>query len=735
MLENEFFSKYKLNKMQEEALKETDGAILVTAGAGSGKTRLLTHRIAYLMMVKNVNPYNILAITFTNKAANEMKTRVIDMVESGRDVFISTFHSMCAQLLRRHISRLSSSYTRDFTIYSETDADKVIKDILTEMNISDESFKKNVKYHISACKNENLSIDLYERYISYDAHCKDIINVFRRYEETLQKNNALDFDDLLCKCYDLLIKDEEILYHYTNRFRYILVDEFQDTNNIQFALVNLLASVHKNIFAVGDEDQCIYTWRGANFKNMADFQKIYPDYKLFKLEQNYRSTKEILLVANNVIKNNSTRFDKVLWTDKEGEDCISYTTYSSEKDEAENIAHKIHRMVSSGKYKYGDFAILMRVNALSFPFEEKLLNYNIPHLIYGGFKFFERQEIKNVLSYLRLFINVKDDIALKRIVNFPKRGIGDSSIQKLAILADEENVSMLEYLLNIQDFSTCEPTVKKFEQFVKIYKQASEEFTKLNLVDFVNFVIDTFKIKLAYQEKKEDLEKSMNIDVFIKSVYDFSQSNEEATLGDYLQNVSLISDIDTEESEEKNNVIISSVHSVKGLEFKCVFLVGLEEGIFPLSRAIQEPSELEEERRLMYVAITRAEEKLFMSSCDTRYLYGRQSYMKQSRFLGETQLEIKKKPKIFEDVYTKPKETYAPTFNVSKISTKKIDDIIEKKNSISIFKVGQTVLHTKFGVGTVESIDIVAKFIDVNFVGIGRKTLLAEIAPLKIIKE
>ena len=764
--------KYDLNTLNEEQLiplKQTDGAILVTAGAGSGKTRLLTYRVAYLIEEKGVSPYNILAITFTNKAAGEMKERISKMVYGADRVWISTFHSMCAKLLRMEIDILHP-FTKDFSIYSESDSEKVIKEILAEQGISDDKFKKALVHHLSDWKNGNQSLNDYLQTHSSEFDMNKIGQCIMSYQRRLQKNNALDFDDLLLKTLELFDKFPEIQEKYANRFEYILVDEFQDTNTVQYELVKRLASLHGNIFVVGDEDQCIYSWRGANFQNIFNFKKDFPNVQVYKLERNYRSTNEIIQIANNVIKNNSTRLNKNMWTDKMGGDKPSLYNAYDEREEALYVAKTISKLENEG-YEYKDFAVLMRMNALSRSFEEAFLSYNIPHRIYGGFKFYERQEIKNILSYLRLFTNPKDDISFLRIINFPRRGIGDGTIAKLNELNPQK--SLLENCLsdNLKENAVL---FKKFHDFIDIFNQLSL-FSQKPLSNFVEKVITSFKIRETYNPKdEEDLDRLMNIEQLISSVKEFEALNEDATLNDFLESVTLKSDND--EIGQGGAVTIATVHAVKGLEFKVVFIIGLEEGIFPISRALNNNYELEEERRLMYVALTRAEERLYLSYASKRYLYRESQYQTPSRFCREigllslerTENKSYSTDKNYESKYYRQdydnrnsysrystygqKNNYSydnnlsynhlehsnvdnnknlqPLFNKSNFF--KQQEIKEKKD-VSIYKVGQKVYYKRFGEGVIINISEDGLVADIMFDDYGKKSLMLETAQIDIL--
>lgn len=747
-----------LNEEQQQALLQIDGAVLVTAGAGSGKTRLLTHRIAYLISELQVSPYNILAITFTNKAAKEMKDRVEKMIEGGDRVWISTFHSMCAKILRMDIEKLGD-YDSNFSIYSDQDTDKLFKQICAKYNIEKEEKRKNISYHINNLKNNNMTMTEYKKMYEYLDDIETIEHIYYDYQAELRKANALDFNDLMNVTYQLFKQCPEVLEKYAKRFKYVLVDEFQDTNTIQYDLVKMLTSVHKNIFVVGDEDQCIYTWRGANFANIFDFQKDFENVKLFKLERNYRSTKKILNLANKLIKNNKSRMEKNLWTENfDGAEIATKNVYD-EKEEAEAVAREIYDLVQNHGYKYSDFAVLMRLNALTLPFEERFLAYNIPHRIYGGFKFYERAEIKNLISYLRLFTNPRDDISFERIINFPKRGIGESALNSLKEEANIYGESLLNTLLR-DDLDLSLSTMKKFESFKSTYLMLREDYEKMSLTDFVKQLIREFNIKSAYNSNsEEDINRLLNIDMFVSQVEDFENKNDSASLVQFLESISLISDIDGMDNAG-NCVTIATIHSVKGLEFRYVFIVGLEEKIFPISRAFDNNEEMEEERRLMYVAITRAKENLMLTCCKTRYLYGKRDYQRPSRFLREINLapaeeNIMPEFSVFqnnrygqqignyyreqyqakvEKTYFKEPEKSKYDYNPQHFKTK-FDEYVENKKpkTENNFEIGQTVLHPKFGVGKIISIDG-GKFADIDFGKIGIKSIMLEISPLKVLK-
>ena len=714
-----------LNEQQLQALYQTEGAVLVTAGAGSGKTKLLTHRIAFLINEKHVNPYNILAITFTNKATKEMQERVAQMVPNADRIWISTFHSMCVRILRMDIYRLGS-YNKNFTIFSESDSEKVIKKVLEELNFKDEKFKKVFSSQLSAYKNSGQTLDNFLSTHACEFNMNDIGKAILHYEDYLKKNNALDFDDLLLKTIALFRQCPDVLEYYSDRFQYILVDEFQDTNAVQYLLVKMLAKNHGNVFAVGDEDQCIYSWRGANFQNIFNFRRDFKDTKVFKLEQNYRSSAPILQVANNVIKHNSSRLEKKLWTDKVGgEQPIIYNAYD-ERDEALFVAGNIEKLINNG-YKYDDIAILMRINALSRSFEEAFLSYNIPHRIYGGFKFYERNEIRNLIAYLRIFVNPKDDVSFARIINFPKRSIGEGTLAKLEKLGEG---SFIEKILDAKFESDA--LFKKFADFIQTYKELSSA-NYSNLSDFVVAVIDKFRLKSAFNvANEEDLNRILNIEQFVSSVKEFEALNPKASLAEFLEMITLSSD--TDQIGEGGAVTIATVHAVKGLEFKVVFIVGLEEGVFPISRAFNSSAELEEERRLMYVAITRAEEKLFLSHCTKRYLYSSSQYQMPSRFIRELGLVSTSKKTLERKIEQKNvqfNESGKQFFNREEMF--KEEKTKREEKDVSVYKVGQKVNHPRFGEGEIVYISEDGLVGDIIFEDFGKKSLMLNLAPFEIL--
>lgn len=725
-----------LNSQQLKALKEINGAVMVLAGAGSGKTRLITYRIAYLINDLNVDPENILAITFTNKAANEMKERLEKLLgNKSRGIWISTFHSMCVKILRKHLSSLNTPQTNfnsNFSIYTDTEKDRAIKKVLEDMGETKDITNK-MSFYISNAKNNNLSPWQYQKLNSNNPDIDKITRVYSAYQNFLASNNALDFDDLLTKTYELFLNFPDILKRYQNRFEYIHIDEFQDTNSVQYKIASLLAGEHKNIFVVGDEDQCIYSWRGANVNNIRDFERDFKDYKLFKLEQNYRSTKEILLVANKLIKNNQYRNDKSLWTENMvGEREPTYKAYD-ELDEADYVALKIKSLVNEG-YKYSDIAVLCRLNASFAPFEDKFLSYNIPYKLFGGNKFFDRVEIKNILSYLKLITNPYDTTSFSRIVNYPKRKIGEASINTILSLSTFHNTTPYNLILNSEEYLLGEALEKKIKPFKDFIIKLNEYYKTLSPYDFIVKLIELIDFKSIYSTSlEEDLSRLLNVDNFVVMAQNYFKNNPKSTISEYLQSMTLISDIDGY-NDDDNNVVLATVHSVKGLEFKVVFVVALEEKIFPIIRSMSTSNDIEEERRIMFVAVTRAKEKLFLSYARSRFMYGKRDYSLPSRFLYEVE-ELENKIVNSVNISTpfveeKRKFTLPKTFETSK--EKKQNENLEK-----IYKVGTVVSHTKFGRGVIESNFGIAvtKCVRINFDSVGVKTLSVEYAPITVVKE
>lgn len=626
---------HNLNDEQIKPVLDTEGAVLVLAGAGSGKTRVLTTRIAYLVEEKGVSPSNILSITFTNKAANEMKERLFSMTEIG-GMWVCTIHSMCVKILRMYAER--AGLNENFSIYSEQERSAVIKQAFKECDLDDEKLLKSVKWHISNAKMLGLSPDEYLKEIKGERNLEEAMKVFRKYCARLKANNALDFDDLLIEAHRLLSTDREAREYLAGKFRYVHVDEFQDTNSLQFNIIKILASEHGNLFVVGDDDQSIYGWRGAKIENILHFERSYPRAKIYKLQQNYRSTKAILSLANASIAHNSMRKSKQLWTENaEGEKPVFYEA-DDEMGEALYCARFVAQMRKQG-YRLSDFAVLMRINALTRSYEQEFTKYGISYKVFGGFKFFERKEIKDILAYLRVVANPADSEAISRIINVPRRGIGEKTVQTLRDYAEAEDISLFDAVLDaslLQLSAAVKQKLKDFAGYIKELVAISQTETVAQLTEHL---VKTSGMLEQYEGTTDEaIAKRANIEEFRNSVDEFVRQNEGATLSDYLQQITLYSD--TDEMDDGDYVTIATVHAVKGLEFRCVFLCGLEESIMPVSRAADNPSDLEEERRLMYVAITRAKEKLWLTRSKSRFLYGRREPTMRSQFVDELAGEL-----------------------------------------------------------------------------------------------
>ena len=724
---------HNLNKEQEKAVNQVSGAVLVTAGAGSGKTRVLTHRIANLITM-GVKPYHILAVTFTNKAALEMKERVYKLVNntSAYDVWVSTFHSMCVKILREnHNIERFNGYSVNYSIYDTSDRERVLKTIIAEFKIEEEDFLGKVNWHISNYKNKNLTLDEYENHISYYPNYEQIVEVMREYEKRMNASNALDFDSLLTYTYKLLKHNEDILEHYQNKFEYIHVDEFQDTNSVQYDLVKLLSGKHKNVFVVGDEDQCIYTWRGANSTHIGKFLEDFAPVTVIKLEQNYRSTKKIIDLANKIIKNNSARIEKNLWTEKEEGVRVEYSSQYNERYEANSVAETIYNLVRMNGYNYSDIAVLMRLNALTRHLEEKLLGLNIPYRVFGGMKFYDRAEIKNFLAYLKLIVNKKDTTSFNRVINFPKRGIGNAALLQLKNSMNALE-SPLEAVLNLSEASPLSSAVlNKFLSFQALMNNLISKVDEMPISDFMDYALDMTGIKEAYSSRsEEDIGRLYNLSELINSVKEFEDSNENATLEEYLQSVSLTTDVD-DYDENEQAVTLATVHSVKGLEFKVVFIVGAEENIFPLKRKDSTEEDMEEERRLMYVAVTRAQERLYITSAKERFVYGDTKFMQPSRFLKEGEvIKEKESETSYLSNNSVRKDIITPTqiINVTPAKTT-VSDLVKN------IKVNDKVMHPKFGIGVVLSLSGSSdtRTASIQFEGFGVKILAINFAPLTIL--
>ena len=635
-------SKYDtLNPMQREAVFHTEGPLLVLAGAGSGKTRVLTHRIAYLIEEKRVAPWNIMAITFTNKAAAEMRERVDKIVGEGAEaIWVSTFHSSCVRILRRFIDRLG--YDTNFTIYDGDDQKTLMKQVLKKMQADPKQFKERaVLSRISAAKNDRITADEFEQQAGADFREKKIAQIYREYQKELKKNNALDFDDLLVKTVELFEANADVLEYYQDKFRYIMVDEYQDTNLVQFKLVDLLAKKYRNICVVGDDDQSIYKFRGANIENILSFEKAFPGARVIKLEQNYRSTQSILNAANEVIRHNRGRKDKTLWTANDEGPKVRFRQYDTAYEEADAIIRDIEREKEEKNAEYSDFAVLYRTNAQSRLLEEKCIYYSIPYRLVGGVNFYQRKEIKDILCYLKTIANGRDDLAVQRVINVPKRGIGLTTIDRVADYALTHETSFYGALQNYEYIDGIKRSTGKLGSFVSLIESfkrhlASPEYS---LEDLIREIIEeTGYVRLLEEEDTEEANGRIeNIEEFINKVVTYEENcEEEPTLSGFLEEVALVADIDTVD-DDNNMVLLMTLHSAKGLEFPYVYLVGMEDGIFPGYAAVMgdDPEEMEEERRLCYVGITRAKQKLSLSCARSRFRNGEQQYNRPSSFLNE----------------------------------------------------------------------------------------------------
>ena len=731
----------KLNPMQQEAVYTTNGPLLILAGAGSGKTRVLTHRIAYLIDECGVNPWNILAITFTNKAAGEMRERVDDIVGFGSEqIWVSTFHSACVKILRRFADLLG--YERNFVIYDTDDQKHVMKEICKRLHIDTKVHKERaILSAISSAKNEMIDAKAYALNAAEDYSKKRIADAYLEYEKTLYKNNAMDFDDLLVKTVEVLRNNEDVLNYYQERFKYIMVDEYQDTNTVQFRLVSLLAGKYRNLCVVGDDDQSIYKFRGANIYNILNFEKEFPDAKVIKLEQNYRSTKNILDAANSVIKNNKGRKAKRLWTENETGDKIVFHQYQNEYDEAYQIVEEIDKTVAQNKAQYHDFAILYRTNAQSRVLEEKFVAKSIPYKVVGGVNFYQRKEIKDILAYLKTIDNGRDNLSVQRIINVPKRGIGAASVSKAVEYAQERDMSLFDALECCEDIPRLGKTAEKIKGFVNmiaVFRAQSEYISLAELLE--NILEETGYIKELEEEYEEQAEARIeNIDELMNKIIAYEQEEEEPTLSGFLENVALVADIDSLD-ESEDYVMLMTLHSAKGLEFPYVYMCGMEDGLFPSYMTIvsDDPDEIEEERRLCYVGITRAKKKLTMTCARSRMVRGSTQYNRPSRFVSEISPALFDKGRVPEKV--KP-ELHIPKSTVySKKQT--ADNIISygkafevKKASALDYTVGDTVKHIKFGTGVVINIVDGGKDyeVTVDFEKSGVKKMFASFAKLKLV--
>ncbi len=734
-----------MNPRQKEAVMHTEGPLLLMAGAGSGKTRVLTHRIAYLIEEKNVNPWNILAITFTNKAAREMKERVNQLLGSGgEDVWGSTFHSMCVRILRRDVDQIG--YSRNFTIIDTSEQNTLMKRVLKELNIDPKKYApRSILGAISNAKNELLTPADYEN--QQGSLFEQIVGrCYALYQKELRNNQCMDFDDLIMNTIRLFKENEDALQFYQRKFHYIHVDEYQDTNHAQYTLVNLLADRFKNLCVVGDADQSIYGWRGANMQNILDFEKDYPDAAVILLEQNYRSTQTILNAANQVIQNNRNRPDKNLWTENRAGEKITYYRGDSERDEARFIVSEMQKQIADKGRKFGDFAVLYRTNAQSRVIEEMLLKANVPYTMVGGRKFYDRKEIRDILAYLSAIANPSDSLSLERIINVPKRGIGATSVEKLREFASLHEWSLLEAAMNVDLANISGKAGKELGSFGMMMDQFAQMIPYLSVTELTKEILDKtgYKQDLINQNNLESQSRLENLEEFLTVTQEFDKRFEaqneddadapEEKLTVFLNDLALLSDVDSYE-EESSQVTLMTLHAAKGLEFPVVFLIGLEENIFPLSRALMEESELEEERRLAYVGITRAEEELFLTNAFSRTLYGRTQYNRPSRFVEEIEQDLLQslgertqpkgaaasfQPKVFKPTYTQPRQ--------STVSSRPTTTAAGNQ-----WQVGEKVNHKKWGVGTIVRTTGAAQDLelDVAFPQQGVKRLLAAFAPIE----
>ena len=735
-----------LNPMQRQAVFHTEGPLLILAGAGSGKTRVLTHRIAYLIQEKEVNPWNILAITFTNKAAQEMRERVDRIAGFGSDaIWVSTFHSTCARILRRHIDNLG--YDTNFTIYDTDDQKSVIKDVCRRLNVDTKIFKERALLsQISHAKDNLITPDQMEMDAAGDFNQKKTAMVYREYQAALRKNNALDFDDLIVKTVELFQNCDRVLEYYQERFKYIMVDEYQDTNYAQFKFVSLLASRYENLCVVGDDDQSIYKFRGANIENILGYERVFPNAAVIRLEQNYRSTQNILNAANHVIANNAERKEKTLWTENEEGSKIHFRQFMNGFEEAEYIAGEISKAHREGLCQYRDCAILYRTNAQSRLFEEKFINANIPYKIVGGVNFYARKEIKDLLCYLKTVDNARDDLAVQRIINVPKRGIGATTLGRVQDYADKMGISLYEALRVAEEVPSIGRSLSKIDGFVTFIQMLKSKAQAYTVEDLLKEIIELtgYVKELEAEDTEEARARIENIDELISKTVTYQQTMEEqdqpATLAGFLEEVALVADIDTVDPEQ-DYVLLMTLHSAKGLEFPRVFMAGMETGIFPSYMSINygDGSELEEERRLCYVGITRAMKELTMTCARQRMVRGETQYNKVSQFVQEIPRDLvdlghtiqEKKPKM-EQVFSSDSK-YSQMKQIFQTKAYKPKEFKVTKADALDYQVGDTVRHMKFGVGIVKAIAEGGRDyeVTVDFDKVGVKKMFASFAKLK----
>ncbi len=765
-----------LNDKQYEAVTKTQGPCLVIAGAGSGKTKVLTHKIAYLIEHEGAKPWDILAITFTNKAANEMKERITNLIgEAAKDIWMGTFHSICVKILRRFIDIIG--FDSSFIIFDTSDQKTLVKGCLRDLGIDDKMFTdRSVLSEISNAKNEMLEPDQYQLRANGDFRKEKIATVYELYQKRLKENNAIDFDDIINYTIKILLENPDIMEYYSNKFKYVLVDEYQDTNKSQFTLVTMLASKHGNITVVGDNDQGIYSFRGADISNILNFEKDFPGTKIIKLEQNYRCTGNILKAANAVIKNNEVKYKKELWTQNEEGNLPKVYQAKNEYDEGAYVVEQIEHLKREEYYKYSDFAILYRMNTQSRAIEDILRRENIPYKIIGGLKFYERKEIKDIIAYLRLIQNGNDNLSLKRIINEPKRGIGKTSLDKVEQLSIQTGISMYEIIKNAEQYGLNRVYLNSRE-FVNCIEEFKAKKEELPISELIKQTLKKSGYTKALENENtiEAENRIENLDEFLTVAIEFEEQEAENTLSAFLEGITLSSDIDNLE-EDEDYVTLMTLHSAKGLEFPVVFLVGMEEGIFPGYKSISEPTELEEERRLCYVGITRAKEHLFLTCSKQRTIFGSTSYNPVSRFLGEIPEDLlegyeeafgetSNKEEMFQD--SKYSWTYGSKNNGNiksyKITESKepvaaasktgdsnnqflfrtaesfLNNLASKKTTtqdLSKYKAGLRIFHKKFGEGTISKVEPEGEDlkVDINFDKVGHKRLMAKFANLEIIE-
>lgn len=767
-----------LNNKQKEAVLQTEGPCLVIAGAGSGKTKVLTHKIAYLIAEKNIAPWNILAITFTNKAANEMKERIEKLVgDVAKDIWMGTFHSICVRILRKYIDRIG--FDSSFLIFDTSDQRTLIKECLKALNIDDKMFTdRSVLAEISNAKNEMLEPNAYSVKYASDFRKAKIGEVYTLYQKRLKENNAIDFDDIINYTIKILTENPDVLEYYTEKFKYVLVDEYQDTNKAQFTLVTILASKYGNITVVGDNDQGIYSFRGADISNILNFEKDFPGTKIIKLEQNYRCTGNILKAANAVIKNNETKYDKKLWTENDEGNLPCIYQGDDEYDEARYIVEQINHLKTEEYFKFSDYAILYRMNSQSRAIEDILLREDIPYKVIGGLKFYERKEIKDTIAYLRLIANTSDNISLKRIINEPKRGIGKTSLDNVEEISYQTGLSMYEVIKHADQYG-LNRVFANSREFIELIEEMKSKKDELEISELIKLVLNKsgYTKALELENTVEAETRLQNIEELLTVAMEFEEEFAENSLNEFLESITLSSDVDNlEETEE--SVTLMTLHSAKGLEFPTVFLVGMEEGIFPGYKSIGEPKELEEERRLFYVGITRAKQYLYLTCAKRRTIFGSTSYNAISRFVKEIPEDLLdgyneiegRSEETFEDSnygwaygtnyagkvktykFEETSSTYAAASNLSTNKAQKVENTSgfafrtaesflnslnkpKQETDISMYKAGQRIYHKKFGEGTINSIEQEGEDakVDINFDKAGHKRLMAKYAGLEII--